>query len=361
MRLTQEQISIIKDNQAESIRIQQLTEAQLELAYANQWFNIWVPKVYGGAEFSFQEGLELLEDLAYQDGGLSWTVTLCSGANMFAGFIQEHIAKDVFAKRNVCLGGSGRVAGKAVWNGEYFEITGQWQYATGAPHLTHFTLNAFIFDDDKQRIDEEGNPVFLSFFVPRDQILIHYDWNTFGLECTASHSFSIEKVKIDAAYAFELKPERRNYDNALYRIPFMTFAEMTLLVNYMGMYRRFLDLIEKYFFDKSKDVFWAEKYSKQRFKLVDGFQLELEKNRLQIKTWTAAVWDSASKNNLENNDLLINEIAAGSREIVASMRRAVITLFPLIGIRGAQRENELNIVFRNIFTATQHSLLNVER
>jgi alkylation response protein AidB-like acyl-CoA dehydrogenase len=273
--LKPQDIQIIQDFQRAGIAHKTLVREQLELIYDHNWFNIWVPNAYGGAAKSLPEGAALLEELAYWDGSFAWTVTLCSGANMFAGFIDQELAKAVFANREVCFGGSGRVGGKAVWDGQRYFISGEWQYATGAPHLTHFTLNSFIYHGDEQQFDTEGNPLVYSFFVPKDDVLIHYDWDTFGLESTASHSFSLINKPIDASYHFQLKPAARVSDEPLFRVPFRPFADVTLLVNYLGMYRRFLDLIQKYFFDKSKDPVWEEKFSKQRFRVLDGYQQQL--------------------------------------------------------------------------------------
>ncbi|HMR19876.1 MAG TPA: acyl-CoA dehydrogenase family protein, partial [Sphingobacterium sp.] len=243
-----EEIQIIQDQQLQSIANKSLVESQLELIYGCGWFNIWVPQSYGGQAMSLVDGTTLLEELAYWDGSLAWTVTLCSGANMFAGFIDDELVKEVFLDRKVCFGGSGRVGGKAVWDGEKYVISGEWQYATGAPHLTHFTLNSFLYIGEEQQFDQEGNPLVSSFFVPKDDVLIHYDWDTFGLESTASHSFSLRDVPVAKAYSFQLKPDLRVSDEPLFRIPFRPFADVTLLVNYIGMYRRFLDLVQKYFF-----------------------------------------------------------------------------------------------------------------
>lgn len=359
--LQEKVIQIIRDAQQESIKAKQLTPSQLELIYNHNWFNIWVPKIYSGAEYSFTDGLALLEDLAYQDGGLAWTVTLCSGANMFAGFIEPNKAKAIFQDSKVCFGGSGRAVGRAVWDGESYYLTGMWSFATGAPHLTHFTLNAPIYDGPVQRLDLEGKPVVYSFFVARDQVLVHYDWNTFGLECTASHSFSLDQVKVEASHAFVLAADKRYYDSTLYRIPFMPFAELTLLVNYLGMYRRFLDLSEKYFFEKSKDQFWADKYSKVRFQKLDALQEELVAFRAFTQEAALKLWTAAYDNTLVN----VNEAAymallsTQCKDIVEVIRTQVTSIMPLLGIQAAQLENEMNIVFRNIFTATQHSLLNV--
>lgn len=357
--LQEKDIQVICDAQMESIRAKKLVTSQLDLIYVNNWFNIWVPKEYGGLEYSFQKGLDTLMDIAYYDGGLAWTITLCSGANMFAGFIVPTIAKEVFQQANVCFGGSGRASGKAVWNGDHYVISGKWSFATGAPHLSHFTLNAPIYDGNQPRLDIAGNVVVYSFFVPREHVLIHYDWNTFGLEATASHSFSLDSVRVSPSQAFILSPDKRFYDSSLYRIPFIPFAELTLLVNYMGMYKRFLDLTEKYFFEKSKDIAWAEKYSKTRFRKVDELQQHLSSYQLFVRESAEKLWTdtSGADNNITADYLAI--VSNQCKDIVESIRKNTTDIMPLLGIQAAQTESDLNIVFRNIFTATQHSLLNL--
>lgn len=359
MKLENSVAIILRELQSESIKNKELTKEQLDIIYDNKWFNIWVPKLYNGLSYSLQDGFDLIKNLAYIDGGLAWTITLCSGANMFAGFIDTELAENVFYDKNVCFGGSGRANGKAVFDGEKFSLTGTWQYATGAPHLSHFTLNAFVYDADIQRIDKMGNPVIYSFFVPREYVLIHYDWNTFGLECTASHSFSLQEIAIDKKYAFQLDPSQRKVDDVIYRIPFLTFAELTLLPNYLGMYNRFLDLVEKYYFDKSKDEYWAQKYSKKRFRQLDQYQQKLEIYSNKSANYIRQVSLAAEQINGFDKEELYKSISVDAKLIVSEIREAVVTLFPLLGITAAQKENEINIVFRNIFTATQHSLLNL--
>lgn len=356
--LTSEQIQIIKELQAVGIKNKTLSGEQLALAYQNNWFNLWVPKSLNGLEMSFPEGLDLLEELAYWDGGLAWTVTLCAGANMFAGFIQPEFAQKLWSDPKICLGGSGRVGGKAIDAGDHYVVSGFWSYATGAPHLTHFTFNAEIIENGEVLKDESGQAKYYSFLVPKDDVLIHYDWDTIGLECTASHSFSFQDLKVPKENAFVLDPKYKQSDSALFNIPFMPFAELTLLVNYVGMFKRFLDLCEKYYFEKSKDVNWAEKHSKVRFIQLDQLRSKFEEKVGRVKAYGVELWAYAvAGEEVEEN--LYKQIGDLSREIAKDVRMDCSEILPLLGIRAAQRENELNIVFRNIFTASQHSLLNV--
>ena len=70
----------------------------LEIAYQQEWFKLYVPKIYGGLGKTLPDILKLEEDLAYLDGSLGWTVTLCSGAGWFAGFLDPDLAKEVVAE-----------------------------------------------------------------------------------------------------------------------------------------------------------------------------------------------------------------------------------------------------------------------
>jgi len=158
--------------------------------------------------------------------------------------------------------------------------------------------------------------------------------------------------------AFVLDPKAKQSNSTLFNIPFMPFAELTLLVNYVGMFKRFLDLCEKYYFEKSKDRHWGEKHSKTRFKQLDQLRTKFEGKVGQVKAFAVELWQNASEGKEVEADLYL-KIGELSREIAKDVRMDCAEILPLLGIRAAQKENELNIVFRNLFTASQHSLLNV--
>src|SRR5258708_34736864 len=80
-----------------------LQAGQLNIIYKHRWFNIWVPRACGGLELSLPEGLRLQEALAWTDGSLGWTITLCSGANWFVGFLQPDATKKLFKDKKVCF------------------------------------------------------------------------------------------------------------------------------------------------------------------------------------------------------------------------------------------------------------------
>ncbi|MCH5599545.1 hypothetical protein [Niabella ginsengisoli] len=61
------------------------------------------------------------------------------------------------------MGGSGAVGGIAEQVKDGYVVNGFWKYATGAPHLTHFTANCYIQKDGKPILNEDGSKSIRSF------------------------------------------------------------------------------------------------------------------------------------------------------------------------------------------------------
>ncbi|ULT45226.1 hypothetical protein KRR40_19215 [Niabella defluvii] len=80
----------------------------------------------------------------------------------FAGYIHSNKAASIFSSPKVCFGGSGAVGGVAAKVKDGY-VNGFWRYATGAPHLTHFTANCTIEEDGRPLLNEDNRPVVRSF------------------------------------------------------------------------------------------------------------------------------------------------------------------------------------------------------
>lgn len=353
--LNEELITLIQENRSHAAQSGMLPDVILQEAFEENWFKIWVPKEYGGLEYSLVDGCRLLESLAYWDGALGWTVTLCAGANMFSGFIDVATAKPLFSSRNICFGGSGRASGSAVAVPGGYRLTGRWSYATGAPHLSHFTCNAVLCSDEVVR--ENQHEVIKSFFVSREHVLIENDWQTFGLEATASHSFSLQDVFVPSVHCFELSPASATHAGTLFQYPFMPFAECTLFVNYLGMFSRYTDLVQKSFYLRAKDATWQAKYGKHFFRQLDAAQQFAAQSRKRMYDLMDESWRNLLVGEDASNTGIYQSVATSSRDDVQAMRSFMIDLHVKCGIEAAQSNSELNLVFRNFFTATQHALL----
>lgn len=304
----------------------------------NLW-NIWVPKQYGGQELSFSEGLNTLKSLAEIDGSLGWTITLCSGANYFIGNLQEEVAQEIFvdSETAVRFGGSGGVGGTADKKGEDYTISGTWRYATGAPYLTHFTLNAKITKDGKAVLEKDGKPKIRSFIVPKNKLKLFNDWDTMGMKASATYSFEVKDVVIHEKYSFLY--DRFFLPQPIFKIPFSVFADLTLWVNYVGMAKHFVEEAAKIASEEElEDLSTFILTSEEK---ITRFAEEIE----------AAILDG----NVLTSEYIeeVHKIASGA---VHELSSSIIQLYPLLGIRESRESHPLNQVFRDYFTATQHRL-----
>ncbi len=314
------------------------TKAIAWIAQQNLW-NLWVPKAYGGLESSFTKGLQKLQELAKKDGSLGWTVTLCSGANYFIGNLQPEMANAIFTNpaTPICFGGSGGIFGTAEKQGNHFIISGEWHYATGAPYLTHFTLNAKITSGGKPLLNDDETPLVYSFVIPKKDITIIENWNTMGLKATATHSFKVESIVVPANHAFIYN--QFYLPQPIFKIPFSVFADLTLWVNYLGMAEHFLE--------KASEILEAEVYK--------SFALTLTKANQELYGFAEHI-EALTTNKTDISKEYIEQIHTSAATSVKNISKAIINIFPHLGVNACRKNHPLNQIFRDYFTATQHHI-----
>lgn len=217
-----------------------LSPNTIERIFRNAWTRIWIPKEYYGLEVPLTEGLRLLEYLAKEDGSLGWVVTLTSGANYFARNIKPEVAKKIFTDTRVCFAGSGMIGGTAEKVGDKYILNGKWLWGTAAPYATHFSFNAQIVENGVPQTNSDGTPMFRSFFLEKDKVQSYDTWNAFGLIATATNEFQVHNVEVTEDNSFQYN--KSYFDRGpLDRIPFVVMADITILVNYIGIAKHYLE------------------------------------------------------------------------------------------------------------------------
>ena len=342
----------IKLYAADAEKLGELHPEQLKIIYDQKWFHLFVPKAYGGLELGLPEALHIEESLAGADGSMGWTITLCAGANWFIGFLQAYIAKEIFQDEKACIAGSGKPSGVAKVMDHGYEITGFWKYATGAPSATIFTANCLIEENGSLLENDNGEPLMRSFWFKKDEVIVHKDWNCTGMIATASHSFEVKKLYVPGERSFTIDSEQSVLHHPIYKFPFLQFAETTLTVNISGMAIRFLELCQPIIERRKKDLSTPGNTITDH---LEGTAKKLNEARkcfyvLVEKSWNALLL----KGNI--NDDLLKELSAASKALSKIAREAVDDLYPFCGMEAAQADTEINRVWRNIHTASQHSL-----
>ncbi|WP_423148749.1 acyl-CoA dehydrogenase [Rubrolithibacter danxiaensis] len=354
--LKAEWIKIIRQNAVAAEKSGSLTTEQLDLSYREGWFKLFVPKEFTGLEISLTEALKLEEALSWADGSFGWTITLCSGAGWFGGFLDKPFAETIFTDRKVCFGGSGAPTGTATATDGGYRINGKWKYATGATHLTHFTANCLIKKGTETVLDESENPLILPFVFNRDEVEITSDWNTTGLIATSSHSFSVSNLDISKERCMKTDSEKAVTANPIYNYPFLQFAESTLAANISGMAINFIDHCQDIFVNRIEHKKLKEHQQKVLIESLAEAKNKINESRQDFYYATERSWAFFTDRKHATAQSL-EEVSLTSRNLASIARQQVDELYPLCGLIAADPKSEINRIWRDIHTASQHTLL----
>lgn len=334
-----------------------LHPVQQALLHRRGWLRMLAPRACGGAELALPDAVRLEEAVAAIDGSMGWVLTLCAGAGWFAGFMPPGAARAIIGTRRICVGGSGAPTGHADLEGDGYRISGRWDYASGAPMATHFTLNAVLREHGQVLLDEQGAPRIRAFIVPAAQVRVVPSWGSIGMRASASHSYRIDNQWLHRDQGFTISAANATADGPLYRFPFYSLAFVTLAANVAGMAAHFTQL--------ARPAMSRRKHSMTGLPLLEapGVAALLEAKE---HAFTAArehfyvvlerAWALVAQG-AELGAGGMAEIQAASLALVAVSRQAVDELYPYCGLYAAHEESDINRVWRDFHTASQHSLL----
>jgi len=330
-----------------------LQPAQLELVYEQGWFKFLVPQVYGGLQLSLPDMVRLEESLAWANGSLGWVVTLCAGAGWFGGFLSPDVAPQIFADPHLCLAGSGAATGTATITDRGYIINGRWKYASGVHHATHLTANCVIKQSGETVLNDDGTPQILPFIFDRKDVSLISAWKFMGMMGTGSDAYEVRDLFVEKNRCFKIDPDNAVIDGPLYQYPFIQLAEATLAANISGMAVHFTDLCATIFDERPENKHLTANRRAVIKQLHEKLTGKLNSVRLEFYSSIDASWQGA----LMGKATQLQQIGESSRKLARIARECVDELYPYCGLQAANPDTEINQVWRDLHTASQHSLL----
>ncbi|SDA83464.1 Acyl-CoA dehydrogenase [Algoriphagus alkaliphilus] len=333
-----------------------LSPEMLDVIYLEKWFKLFVPMELDGLGLTLPEALLLEEEIARLDASLGWTVTLCAGAGWFVGFLEPNLSQEIFSDPKVCLAGSGFVGGKANRVGDTYQIEGSWTYASGALHATCFTANCEMLENGKPLLDAKGKPVVKAFILKKEEVQILDGWSYMGMIATGSHAFKADNLTLPLHRAFEILPDKVIRPEPIYRYPFLQFAEATLAVNILGITQHLQELIKESFWIRNEYRKYDQKQLKYVKKLERKSAEKLESLRRKFYRQVEDSWEELKKRGQISKKSL-KSISLASRKLTQTCREVNARMYPFAGLEAAKTHTELNRVWRDFNTVSQHALL----
>src|SRR5262245_61636932 len=161
-------------------------------------FGMLLPRELGGLETDPVTAIEVLEEIARQDGSAGW----CAGIGAISNAIMSsRMEGDAAAKHVFARGAATVMAGGYVPRGEALRTDGGWQvrgryaFGSGCRHADWIVAMGL----------EDGDPARArAFCLPPDQVEIHDNWQSSGLEGTASCDYSVAGARVPDGYSFLL-------------------------------------------------------------------------------------------------------------------------------------------------------------
>ena len=334
----------LRSTAAEAEANRDLHPDQLDLIYRQQWFRMLVPE----NPLSLSQLVRLEEGISWADGSVGWTVTLCSGAGWFAGFFPPAAFTDIFSDKQLCIAGSGAPSGEAHVIPGGYRISGRWDYASGALHATAFTANCVIMENGQRQLTDDGSPLVRPFLFRKEEVSVDKNWNTIGLIATGSHAFEVRNAEIPADRCFDIAPSQAKADHPIYRYPFLQLAEATLAANLSGMGMHFLDNAGPFFYQRIHRGRVPANAAGEMNAALAAAQNTIQTKRTEFYKTLDHSWESQTD---------FDAVSGCSRGLVTAVRSMADLLYPYGGLGAARPETELNRVWRDLHTASQHNLL----
>lgn len=342
-------VDLVRGQAALAEQQRQLTPAQLSFIREQEWFRLLIPSSIGGKEYPLPSLLEILETASWMDGSFGWVMALCGGAGFFAGFVEEPLARALFGNADVCAAGTGFPAGTATEVPGGYRVSGHWRYASGAPHATLYTANCRIVSEGRGAVDGES-PIRAMIFLP-DQVSLVDGWGSLGLRATASQDMVVENAFVPLSRSFTLDKPFPHATGPLFRYPFLQQAEAVLSVTLLGMARHFMDL----FAQNRLPRFTGKAAEAVQGSFAESLA-ELTKARMGLYRAVVVSWDCYVKGQ-DASPALLTAVGTAAAQAAATALRVSDRLYPLGGMEMMQVHTEINRVWRDIHTASQHTLL----
>lgn len=200
---------MLRERAADIERERRLPPDVVEMLRGTGVFRMGFDRNWGGPELNSVEQTEVIEALSYGDAGAGWCAMIGSDSGLYARFLDEPVAKEMFSSLDMTTAGLLFPVGRAELVPGGYRLTGRWQFGSGITHADWVVSGAFIYRDGQPEPGPDGDPHdSMLFFVPRADVEVIDTWHSTGLAGSGSCDYTITDVFV---------PENRTASSASVR------------------------------------------------------------------------------------------------------------------------------------------------
>ncbi|MHA6259122.1 acyl-CoA dehydrogenase family protein [Sporosarcina sp. CAU 1771] len=341
-----ESIRELIKNQGALIESQgELPEEILQFAYDEKLFKCFLSKELGGLDLELPDAVRVFEEASEMDGSFGWLVAIGSGGNMFAPNFKKSTCLELFTVEEALIAGSAHSTANAVKEDGGYRVTGEWRYCSGASHASMFTANSKV----------EGTDEIVTCIFILAQVEVIKDWDAFGLKGTGSHTIRVENAFVPMDRIFDLTKHENEFSSLVHTFPFVQFGQSSFTAVSLGIGQSFFEEVKVIL--ESNEESWSKG---DKFEVVTAIVNEKLLDFTQIKDafysaleelWEAHT-DGKPLDELHLNNF--SKVCKEAAEVTIDSTNQVIRHF---GMEAVMESSRLNRIWRNLYTASQHTFL----
>src|SRR6516225_4129661 len=138
-------------------------------------FRMYIPKVLDGLEIDPITSMIVVEEIARADAAAAWNLMLGATYGLWAAFLPEHAAREIYGAPDAVVAGALRPSGRAPPVDGGFVVEGRWSFASGIRHSAWWNPGCLVVRDgssDRDVTRPSAPEPCLVFFPAADGELI---------------------------------------------------------------------------------------------------------------------------------------------------------------------------------------------
>lgn len=238
---------LLKENAEQAERDRKPVDAVMQAIEETGAYRWFVPKKYGGYEFSLSGFIEVGMALGEGCASHAWVTTFCMEHNWLLSLYDQPAQDDIFGKQPYIIApGSLAPKGEAEPVEGGYRISGRWQWGTGVMHADWVMVGVLTPVPGSER------PMLGMYVLPVEEVDIVDTWHIEGMVGTGSNDIEINDVFVPEHRVVDLavvrdgtSPGSRLHDAPIYKMPMLPVLGLTATAPLVGAARNAVKLYQE--------------------------------------------------------------------------------------------------------------------
>ena len=204
-------------------------------------FRLVTPRRFGGLEASPREIVETIEAVATANASAGWCGMIAATTAINAAYMARDAAVEVYGDPNTITGGVFAPMGKAIAEGEFYRVSGRWQWGSGSANCAWLCGGCVIIEDGQMRKLANGAPDARMMVFPANDAVLHDTWRVMGLKGTGSGDIEVRDILVPKARSVSLVTDKPVEPGPLFKFPAFGLLALGVSAVALGNTRGALD------------------------------------------------------------------------------------------------------------------------